>query len=229
MTHGKWLDDLPVRFGSWCLRPTGVTQPPLVDYIFPLMDCLLIHMFVDHFHGAKQCSNEFLCAKAKPSDLFTRMTELQTNVQIWQVIYAKAKGKKRKEWYPWTWDKGVSVKVLLKFDPSAFPEHFRPAEELFPFREKLPFANKSSEADAPQVNPCPHQDLLLLLLITSTSVAKIISSWTYQGNAVFSLREKNRLFTERLGRTWVICTGNPSEDVFAWILEACWMEDRIRR
>ena len=82
MTHGKWLDDLPVRFGSCCLRPTGVTQPPLVDYIFPLMDCLLIHMFVDHFHGAKQCSNEFLCAKAKPSDLFTRMTELQTNVQI---------------------------------------------------------------------------------------------------------------------------------------------------
>lgn len=92
------------------------------------------------------------------------------------------------------------MKVLLKFDPSGFPEHFRPAEELFPLREKLPFANKSSEVDAPQVNSCPHQDLLLLLLITSTSVAKIISSWTYQGNSVFSLREKNRLFTERLGR-----------------------------
>lgn len=229
MTHGEWLDDLPVRFWlmlpvtNWCYKAS------LGDYIFPLLNHLLIHLFVDHFLGAKQHSNKFLCTKAKPSDLFTRTTELQKNVQIWQVIYAKAKGMKEREWYPWTWDGGGSVKVLLKFDPSGFPEHFRPAEELSPLREKLPFANKSSEADAPQVNSCPHQDLLLLLLITSTSVARIISSWTYQGNSVFSLREKNRLFTERLGRTWVICTGNPREDVFEWILEACWMEDRIRR
>lgn len=58
---------------------------------------------------------------------------------------------KRKEWDPWTWDRGVCIKVLLKFDLPDFLEHSRPAEELFPPREQLPLADTSSEADALQV------------------------------------------------------------------------------
>ena len=53
---------------SCCLSPAGVTQPPLADYVFFLMNHLFIHLFTDHLLGARQCSTKLLVLKI--SDFF---------------------------------------------------------------------------------------------------------------------------------------------------------------
>lgn len=142
----------------------------------------------------------------------------------------KPKAWKRGRMVPLDLGWGCFCESASEIWPFRFPRTFQASWGAPPLLEKnCPLQSKSSEADAPQAQ-----------FLSSSGSASFTAHYLHisssdnfimdlPGNSVFSLREKNRLFTERLGRTWVICTGNPRKMCFEWILEACWMEDRIRR